>query len=261
MVSRTLFHATKSSAHTPLDNFCSVIEPLSSILQIQIQILNEMFPQFVEKWNSSGKTEQWYINTEQWYKYTIPFSFCCGKNGTVVQKTEQWCQNGAMVQKHGTVVQNTEQNGTKTEQCVFAPLFCFFFALLFRFPTTVFVPLWKNRNSSGKNRTVVQKHGTVVHNTLFRFCSVVEKKRNSSAKNGTVVRKHGTVVQNTLFRFCSVVKNGTVVQKYGRVVQKTEQWYDNTEQWCKNGTVLQKHDIVVQNTLFRFCSIVEKTEQ
>ena len=38
MVSRTLFRATKSSAHTPLDNFCSVIEPLSSILQIQIQI-------------------------------------------------------------------------------------------------------------------------------------------------------------------------------------------------------------------------------
>ena len=36
MVSRTLFRATKSSAHTPLDNFCSVIEPLSSILQIQI---------------------------------------------------------------------------------------------------------------------------------------------------------------------------------------------------------------------------------
>ena len=38
MVSRTLFRATKSSAHNPLDNFCSVIEPLSSILQIQIQI-------------------------------------------------------------------------------------------------------------------------------------------------------------------------------------------------------------------------------
>ena len=38
MVSKTLFRATKSSAHTPLDNFCSVIEPLSSILQIQIQI-------------------------------------------------------------------------------------------------------------------------------------------------------------------------------------------------------------------------------
>ena len=35
MVSRTLFRATKSSAHTSLDNFCSVIEPLSSILQIQ----------------------------------------------------------------------------------------------------------------------------------------------------------------------------------------------------------------------------------
>ena len=139
--------------------------------------------------------------------------------------------------------------------------FCIFF----------FVPLWKKRNS-----------GTKTHCSVF--CSVVEKpeqkckKRNSGSKthcsvfvllwkNGTVVQKNGTVVQKHtvpffLFR-CR--NNGIVVQK--------------TEQKCKNGTVVQKHTVpffvrlwkngtVVQkteqwykNTLFRFCSVVEKAEQ
>ena len=38
MVSWTLFRATKSSAHTSLDNVYSMIESFSSILQIQLSL-------------------------------------------------------------------------------------------------------------------------------------------------------------------------------------------------------------------------------
>ena len=62
----------------------------------------------------------------------------------------------------------------------------------------------KKRNISAKNGTVVQKHGTVVQNTLFRFCSVV-KKRNSSAKTGQWYKNTEQWYKKTLFRFCSVV--------------------------------------------------------
>ena len=98
-------------------------------------------------------------------------------------------KNRTVLQKHGTVVQKhivlfllrcgktekycikTEQRYKTMEQCnkthysVFVPV----------------VPLWEKRNSSAKNGTAVQKHGTVVQNTLFRFCSVVpyEKKERT----------------------------------------------------------------------------------
>ena len=99
------------------------------------------------------------------------------------------------------------------------------------------------------------KHGTVVQNTLFRFCSAV----------GTVVRKtHGTVVQNTLFRFCSVYV-------YGKHMRKTEQ---HSAQKRNSGTKTRNSGTKTRNsgtktrnsgtktrnsgtkTLFRFCSVV-----
>ena len=128
-----------------------------------------------------------------------------------------------------------------------------------------------------KNGTVVQKlnsgtkHGTVIQNTLFRFCSKLKntlfrfvplslmkkngnvvqqhtvpfflvKKQNSSAKTEQWYENTEQWYKNTLFCLCSVVK------KNGIVVQRTEEWYKNTEQWYKN-------------TLLRFCSVMVKTEQ
>ena len=71
-----------------------------------------------------------------------------------------------------------------------------------------FVLLWKKRNRSAKNGTVVQKHTVPFFVPLW--------------KNGTVVQKTETVVQKHTVPFYVLLwKNGTEVQK-------TEQWYKNT---------------------------------
>ena len=87
----------------------------------------------------------------------------------------------------------------------------------------------QKRNSSTKNGTVVQKMEQWYKNTLFPFCSVVEKteqrcrKRNSGTKTHCSVfvllwkklnsgaKKNGTVVHEHTVPF--LWKNGTVVQK------------------------------------------------
>ena len=200
--------------------------------------------------NRSAKTEQWFKNTlfrfcsvvektEQMCKkrnsgtktHCSVFLFRCRNNGTVVQKTEQKCKNGTVVQKHtvpffvrlwknGTVVQ---KNGTVVQKHT-VPFFCsglettdkwfkkrnrsakteqWYKNTLFRFlfgcgkteqwckkrnsgtktHCSVFVLLWKKRNRSAKNGTVVQKH-------TVPFFVPVWKKRNSGSKNGTVVQKN-----------------------------------------------------------------------
>ena len=102
------------------------------------------------------KTEQWYENTKQWYKNTL-FRLCSivEKNGTVVQKAEQWYISGTKTLNSGTKTQNS---GTKHTvpflfHCGKTEIYC----------TVV---------SCEKNRTVV------------------EKRNGSAKKNGTAIRKH-----------------------------------------------------------------------
>ena len=113
----------------------------------------------IKKRISSTKTRNSDTNTD--------CSFFC----SVVEKTEQYCKKN-------------EQGYKNTDQW-------------YKTHSSAFGLLWEKPNSSEKQiRKMVQKHQTVVQNTLFRFCSVV-----SCEKNGTVVQKTEQWYKNTLFLF------------------------------------------------------------
>ena len=155
------------------------------------------------------------------------------QNGTVMQKRHSTTKNGTEVQKNRTKTHCSafcsavEKNGTvvlKTEQW-------------YKTHCSGFVLLWKKRNRSAKNGTVVQKRNRNAKNgkkhTVPFFVPLW--------KNGTVVQKTEQWYKNTLFRFLFCCgKNGTVVQKNGTVVQEhTVPFF--VPLW-KNGTVVQKMD-------------------